>query len=67
MQGYRLLFTVAAALMLSATVFAKENQPKERAQGYVTGSFETNTNVYLKDVKTLATVPDGRFGSNNYL
>ena len=33
----------------------------------MTGSFETNTNVYLKDAKTLATVPDGRFGSNNYL
>lgn len=33
----------------------------------MTGSFEINTNVYLKDAKTLATVPDGRFGSNNYL
>ena len=67
MKETKILITVAAALLLSATVFAKDNQPKERAQGYVTGSFETNTNVYHKDVRTLATVPDGNFGSNNYL
>ena len=60
---------VAIALSLSATAFAenKEEEKKERDWGHVTGSFETNTNVYLKDAKTLATVPDGRFGSNNYL
>ena len=67
MYNCRLLFTVAAALLLSATVSAKDNQLKDRQHGYVTGSFETNTNVYLKDAKTLATVPDGHFGSNNYL
>ena len=53
--------------MLSATVFAEEKEQKEREWGHVNGSFETNTNVYLKDVKTNAIVPDGRFGSNNYL
>ena len=36
-------------------------------KGYVTGSFETNTNYYLEDQLTAATVPDGNFGSNNYL
>lgn len=66
MKGFRILTAVAAALMLSATVFADENRNNE-GSGYVTGSFETNTNVYLKDAKTLATVPDGHFGSNNYL
>ena len=67
MKGFRNLIAVAAAFMLSATAFAEENDRKDRSQGFVTGSFETNTNVYLKDAKTLATVPEGRFGSNNYL
>lgn len=67
MKKYRILTTVAAALVLSATVFAEEKEQKERSAGYVSGSFETNTNAYMKDVKTMATVPDGHFGSNNYL
>lgn len=67
MKGFRNLIAVAAAFVLSATAFAEENDRKDRSQGFVTGSFETNTNVYLKDAKTLATVPEGRFGSNNYL
>ena len=69
MKGFRIFAAVAIALSLSATAFAenKEEEKKERDRGHVTGSFETNTNVYLKDAKTLATVPDGRFGSNNYL
>ena len=66
-MNYRLFTTVAAALLLSATVLAEEKEQKERNFGHVSGSFETNTNVYMKDVKTMATVPDGRFGSNNYL
>ena len=67
MSRYRFFITVAAALMLSATVFAEDKEQKERSLGHVSGSFETNTNVYMKDVKTNAAVPDGRFGSNNYL
>lgn len=67
MKGFRNLIAVAAAFMLSTAAFAEENDRKDRSQGFVTGSFETNTNVYLKDAKTLATVPEGRFGSNNYL
>ena len=38
-----------------------------KSQGYVTGSFETNSVYYNDDLKTSATVPDGMFGSNNYL
>ena len=38
-----------------------------QAQGYITGGFETGTNYYVQDSKTAATVPDGHFGSNNYL
>ena len=67
MSRYRFFTTVAAALVLSATVFAQEKDQKERDFGHVSGSFETNTNAYMKDQKTNATVPDGRFGSNNYL
>ena len=67
MKGFRIFIAVAIVLSLSAAAFAKEKDTKGRNPGYVTGSFETNTNVYLKDAKTLATVPDGRFGSNNYL
>ena len=66
MKIIRNFTTVAVAFMLSATVFA-ENVSSLRSDGYVAGSFETNTNVYLKDAATLATVPDGHFGSNNYL
>ena len=49
--------TVAAAILLSATVFAEEKEQKERSLGHVSGSFETNTNAYLEDAKTMATVP----------
>jgi len=68
MKGFRMFAAVAIAVSLSATAFAEnDKEKKEHDWGHVTGSFETNTNVYLKDAKTLATVPDGRFGSNNYL
>ena len=67
MNKTRFMITVAAAFLLSATVFADNAEQKERSAGYVTGSFETNTNVYQEDLKTNATVPDGKFGSNNYL
>ena len=67
MNNTRFITTVAAAFMLSATVFADNGEIKERSEGYATGSFETNTNVYQKDIKTNAKVPEGHFGSNNYL
>ena len=49
-----------------ATIFGG-NDNKDWSKGYVTGSFESNTNWYSEDAKTSATVPDGHFGSNNYL
>lgn len=39
-------------------------------KGYLTGSFETNNNYYVEDPATRfvgASVPDDRFGSNNYI
>ena len=66
-MDFRLFIAVVAAFVLSATVFAEENRQKERSWGSVSGSFETNTNAYMDDAKTGATVPEGHFGSNNYL
>lgn len=43
------------------------SRAENRNDGYVTGGFETNTNLYHDDARTSATVPDGKFGSNNYL
>lgn len=56
-------------LLVSATAFnAYAEEPEtDRNNGYVAGSFETNTNYYQNDLRTSATVPDGNFGSNNYL
>ena len=42
---------VAVALLLSATVFAENTPKKERSEGYVTGAFETNTNVYMVSIR----------------
>ena len=67
MRNLRVIFSVAAACMLSATLLAENKDSKDRSEGYVTGSFETNSNLYIKDTKTNAVVPEGRFGSNNYL
>jgi len=64
MKGLRSFIVVVAASLLSVTLSAENEKEKN---GYVTGSFETNTNVYLEDAVTMATVPDSRFGSNNYL
>lgn len=64
------MITVVATALFSA-VFSlhadNNNQDELRSKGFLTGSFETNTNLYQEDVKTSATVPDGNFGSNNYL
>ncbi len=35
-------------------------------KGYLTGSFETNTNRYQSDPLTSATVPESGYGTNNY-
>ena len=56
--------------MAVSLLFAGEtllSADKDTSGGYVTGSLESNTNYYVDDSKTKATVPDGKFGSNNYL
>lgn len=54
-------------LLLVFLSFSLSALAENRNEGYVTGGFETNTNLYHEDAKTSATVPDGKFGSNNYL
>ena len=58
---------IALVLFGIVTVFNMSASDSNDQKGYVAGSFETNTNYYLKDLRTTATVPDGSFGSNNYL
>ena len=65
----RMIAVVATALF--SAVFSLHadniNEEESRSKGFLTGSFETNTHLYHEDMKTSATVPDGNFGSNNYL
>lgn len=63
------LFLTASAAFLTAvcmfdvTAYAENNKHNK---GYVTGSFETNTNRYQSDPLTSATVPESGYGTNNY-
>ena len=54
-------------LTLFAAGISTASLAQDIDKGYLTGRFETNTNYYANDGKTNATVPDGHFGSNNYL
>ena len=56
----------ASLLFAGETMLFAEDKPKDD-KGYVTGSFESNTNLYVDDDRTGAKAPDGHFGSNNYL
>lgn len=56
---------VAALTIALAAAAAAVAQSQE--EGYLTGSFETNTVRYTDDSKTGAVAPDGKWGSNNYL
>ena len=60
---------VAVSLLFTGEtlLYADKGGSKDFSRGYVTGSLESNTNLYVEDAKTKATVPDGKFGSNNYL
>lgn len=51
-------------LLLSFTGFAQVDLGK---YGSISGSFETNNQVYVKDILTNAVFPQDRIGSNNYL
>lgn len=54
--------------LLSACVASGLNAQENSRKGYLTGSFETNTNYYQKDSKNPGVnVPEDQFGSNNYL
>lgn len=63
----RYFITSAIALLLAGGAIALAENDKDWSKGYVKGSFESNTNLYNEDAKSSATVPDGKFGSNNYL
>ena len=63
LSAYFIAFTSLFAMAVQPA-YAKDDKDKD---GYLTGSFETMTNVYNEDGKTSAVVPDGHFGSNNYL
>lgn len=65
-KSYFVLKIVAAVFLIIISDNAGAEDKKEKS-GYLTGSFETNTNLYHNDLKTSATVPEGNFGSNNYL
>ena len=61
---------LALAMLCSAfNVYADERSDEKDvlSKGYLSGSFDTNTNYYKEDGKTSAVVPDGKSGSNNYL
>ena len=59
----RLLYAMALSLFVAVSVQAQE-------KGYLTGSFESNDNLYVEDAVSGfdgLKVPADRFGSNNYL
>ena len=61
---------LALAMLCSVFNVYADERPDEKdilSKGYLSGSFETNTNYYKEDGKTSAVVPDGKSGSNNYL
>lgn len=61
---------LALAFLCSVSNAYADENPDEKdilSKGYLSGSFETNTNYYQEDGKTSAVVPDGKSGSNNYL
>lgn len=65
----KLILSVAmmSAVLAGSQAYAQEQEHKDSEKGYVTGSFESNSNYYVKDSKTGAEYPDDHFGSNNYL
>jgi len=57
-------FSIFLFLMLPISLFAQIDLGK---YGNISGSFETNNQLYVKDVKTNSVLPQDRIGSNNYL
>ena len=56
--------TLFVLLLLSFTGFAQVGLGK---YGSISGSFETNNQLYVKDILTNAVYPQDRIGSNNYM
>ena len=54
------LFVIIAFAVAAVSASAQE-------KGYLTGSFETNDHIYVKDEANKFTPADDNFGSNNYL
>ena len=65
MKRLKLYLSLSILSVSAFTAFAMDDDDKDN--GYVTGSFESTSIYYNDDLKTSATVPDGMFGSNNYL
>ena len=59
----RTLSTLLLALVSTASLWAQGDQEK----GYFVGSFESNSIIYAEDNVTNAQMPEGNFGTNNYL
>ena len=64
MRKLSLTIMTVSLLFAGETLFSAD---RGTSKGYVTGSLESTSNYYVEDAKTKATVPDGKFGSNNYL
>ena len=60
------LIVCSISLFLCGLVLSAGQDESER-RGFLTGGFETNSVYYHEDAGTSATVPDGKFGSNNHL
>lgn len=56
----RAIITLFLSCGIVASALAQES-------GYLVGSFESNSIVYAEDAVTNAQMPDGKFGTNNYL
>ena len=68
MRKFFYMILAVSLLLAGETLLSADNdKSKDSSKGYVTGSLESNTNCYVEDSKTKATVPDGNFGSNNSL
>lgn len=58
---------IVVSLLIAGETLLSADTAKDNAKGYVKGSLESTANYYVDDPATKATVPDGKFGSNNYL
>ena len=62
-----IILAMTMSLLFAGEISLSADSGKDSSKGYVTGSLESTTNCYVDDAQTKATVPDGNFGSNNYL